>query len=85
MNDAEAIVITGSGSGIGAATARRLARPGVSILVHAKENEAGVAAVRSELEALGCRTEGLCLDLAEQDAAAKSSQRRAGASGASIS
>ena len=71
MNDAEAIVITGSGSGVGAATARRLARPGVSILVHAKENEAGVAAVRSELEALGCRTEGLCLDLAEQDAAAK--------------
>ena len=29
------ILVTGSGSGIGAAIARRLARPGVGVLVHA--------------------------------------------------
>ena len=67
----QAIVITGSGSGIGAATARRLARPGAGILVHAKENESGVAAVRAELEAAGAKTAGLCLALAENDAPGK--------------
>ena len=46
-----AVVITGSGSGIGAATARRLAGPRVGILVHAKDNASGVDAVQHELEA----------------------------------
>lgn len=62
------IVITGSASGIGAATARRLARPGAGILVHAKENDQGVAAVRRELEAKGAATTGLIADLAEPEA-----------------
>jgi len=65
------IVITGSASGIGAATARRLAGPGVGILVHAKENEAGVAAMCSELERAGAVTTGLCADLADPEAPQK--------------
>ena len=63
------IVITGSGSGIGAATARRLAKPGTGILVHAKDNETGVAEVARELEAKGAVTAGFCADLAEETAA----------------
>lgn len=65
------IVITGSGSGIGAATARRLAGPGVGILVHAKDNAKGVDEVQRELQAKGAVTAGLCADLAEDDAADK--------------
>ncbi len=65
------IVITGSGSGIGAAAARRLARPGVGILVHAKDNVKGVDEVQRELQAKGAVTAGLCADLAEADAADK--------------
>jgi 3-oxoacyl-[acyl-carrier protein] reductase len=65
------IIVTGSASGIGAATARRLAGPGVGILVHAKANEAGVAAVSRELEAMGAATVGLCADLAVPDAAGR--------------
>lgn len=65
------ILITGSGSGIGAATARRLATPGTGILVHAKENAAGVADVRRELEARGAVTAGICADLAEPGAPAR--------------
>jgi len=64
-----AIVITGSGSGIGAATARRLAAPGTAILVHAKENTRGVSEVARELAAKGAVTAELCADLAETDAA----------------
>lgn len=58
------IIITGSGSGIGAATARRLAKPGVGILVHAKDNTEGVASVCRELEAAGANAVGICGDLA---------------------
>ena len=65
------IVITGSGSGIGAATARRLAGPGVGILVHAKDNAKGVDEVQRELQAKGAATASLCADLAEADAADK--------------
>lgn len=69
------IIVTGSASGIGAATARRLAAPGVGILVHAKANEKGVASVAQELEALGAMTTGLCADLAEPDAAGRIIER----------
>jgi NAD(P)-dependent dehydrogenase (short-subunit alcohol dehydrogenase family) len=50
------LVITGSASGIGAALARRLAGPGIGILVHARENAEGCSRVAAELEALGATT-----------------------------
>jgi NAD(P)-dependent dehydrogenase (short-subunit alcohol dehydrogenase family) len=65
----KAIVITGSGSGIGAATARRLAGPGIGLLIHAKDNATGVDAVQRELDAKGAATTGLCADLAEDGTA----------------
>ena len=63
------IIITGSASGIGAATARRLAKPGTGILIHAKDNAKGVAAIRAELEAAGSETIGVCGDLADASVA----------------
>lgn len=75
------IVITGSGSGIGAATARRLAAPGTGILVHAKDNETGVATVARELEAKGAVTTGFCADLAEEHAADRVIDRAIGSFG----
>ena len=65
------IIITGSGSGIGAATARRLAGPGTGILVHAKENQSGVDAVAAELAAKGSKTLRLCGDIADADVIAR--------------
>jgi NAD(P)-dependent dehydrogenase (short-subunit alcohol dehydrogenase family) len=44
-----AAIVTGSGSGIGAALCRRLAAPGTGILVHARENEEGCARVADEI------------------------------------
>ena len=65
-----AILITGSGSGIGAATVRRLAAPGCGILLHARENEAGCRRVAAEAEALGARTAVALGDLAAPETAA---------------
>ena len=57
------ILVTGSGSGIGAAIARRLAQPGVGILVHALHNGAGCEAVAAELEQAGASTTVMLGDL----------------------
>ncbi len=59
------ILVTGSGSGIGAAICRRLARPGVGILVHALRNRAGVEAVAAEVRAAGAEAEVALGDLAD--------------------
>lgn len=59
------ILVTGSGSGIGAAICRRLARPGAGILVHALRNRAGVEAVAAEVRAAGAEAEVALGDLAE--------------------
>jgi NAD(P)-dependent dehydrogenase (short-subunit alcohol dehydrogenase family) len=47
------ILVTGSGSGIGAAIARRLAGEGARIMLHARENRAGCEAVARELRERG--------------------------------
>lgn len=65
------ILITGSGSGIGAATARRLARPGVGLLIHALHNRKGCEEVAAELRDKGAETTVLLGDLAESGTAAK--------------
>jgi NAD(P)-dependent dehydrogenase (short-subunit alcohol dehydrogenase family) len=57
------ILITGSGSGIGAAIARRLAGPGVGVLVHALHNQAGCEAVAAEVERAGAKAVVMLGDL----------------------
>jgi 3-oxoacyl-[acyl-carrier protein] reductase len=47
------VLVTGSGSGIGAAIARRLAAPGVGVVVHALHNRQGCEEVAAELRERG--------------------------------
>ena len=58
-------LITGAASGIGAALARRLARPGTALALHTRANTAGLAAVAAEAEAAGAATLRLTGDLAD--------------------
>jgi 3-oxoacyl-[acyl-carrier protein] reductase len=43
------ILITGSGSGIGAATALQLARPGTGLVIHARQNEEGCKRIAEDV------------------------------------
>jgi NAD(P)-dependent dehydrogenase (short-subunit alcohol dehydrogenase family) len=64
-------LVTGASSGIGAATCRRLAAPGVAIMVHARRNRAGAAAVAAELVARGARVETVVGDLGDAETPAR--------------
>lgn len=55
MTDTVSILITGAASGIGAATARALARPGANLLLHAKSNRGGLELVAADVESSGGR------------------------------
>jgi 3-oxoacyl-[acyl-carrier protein] reductase len=50
---ARAVVVTGAGSGIGAAVCRRLAEPGTGIVVHTRANQAGAQATADAVEEYG--------------------------------
>jgi 3-oxoacyl-[acyl-carrier protein] reductase len=64
------VLVTGAASGIGAAICRMLARPGVAILVHARQNRAGAEAVAQAVRDAGGLAEVALGDLAEPCVAA---------------
>ncbi len=59
------ILITGAASGIGAATARRVAAPGARLLLHTRKNRDGLDAVAEAARAAGARAETVLGDLAD--------------------
>ncbi|WP_138466663.1 SDR family NAD(P)-dependent oxidoreductase [Poseidonocella sp. HB161398] len=61
------VLITGAASGIGAALARKIAAPGVSLLLHTGRNAEALAAVADECRALGAAAETETGDLALED------------------
>lgn len=61
----KSIIVTGSSSGIGAATCRRLARPGHGIVVHARHNREGCDRVVEEIAAAGGQAIAVPGDLSE--------------------
>ena len=60
------IALTGAASGVGAATARRLAAPGVALVLHTRANEAGLEAVAGAARERGAEAVCVLGDLAEE-------------------
>ena len=50
------ILVTGSGSGIGAAIVSRLAKPGTALMIHAKQNKNGCERVVGRCARPGCES-----------------------------
>ena len=65
MDRKRVILVTGAASGIGAATCRALAAPGVALLMHTRKNRDGAEHVAAEARAAGAETGVVLGDLAE--------------------
>lgn len=59
------VLVTGAATGVGAATVRRLAAPGVAILAHTRQNAAALASVAEQARAKGAEVAELLGDLAD--------------------
>lgn len=59
-------LVTGSSMGIGKGIALRLAREGMQIIIHGREQDE-VSKTVAELQSLGVRVQGFCSDFAELD------------------
>jgi NAD(P)-dependent dehydrogenase (short-subunit alcohol dehydrogenase family) len=59
------VLVTGAGSGIGAACCRRLAAPGTAILVHTRKNAEGAARVAEAVRGRGGLAETMLGDIAD--------------------
>lgn len=70
MAGGRSILVTGSGSGIGAAIVRRLAAPGARIMVHARANRAGCERVAEALREKGAEVAIQLADLRDPAATA---------------
>ncbi|WP_298242828.1 SDR family oxidoreductase [uncultured Bradyrhizobium sp.] len=64
-------LVTGAASGIGRATARLLAAPGVALLIHTRSNAEGLDATAVEVEAKGAVVAKCLGDLADEAAASE--------------
>ncbi|MFI4999805.1 MAG: SDR family NAD(P)-dependent oxidoreductase, partial [Reyranellales bacterium] len=65
------VLITGASSGIGAATARALAAPGIAIALHARRNRAGADKVAEAVRAAGAEVLIVEGDLAQPGTATR--------------
>ena len=63
------MLITGAASGIGAATARGFAAPGVGLLIHTRKNREGAERVAATVRQAGAEAEVMLGDLAEPELA----------------
>ena len=68
---ARTALVTGSGSGIGAAVAKRLAQPGTRVLIHAKSNQSGCEQTVEAIRDAGGDAAIMLGDLSEPDTAGK--------------
>lgn len=65
MTARRVILITGAGSGIGAALCRRIAGPGTALVIHTRQNRAGLERVAAAAQQAGAAVRPALGDLAE--------------------